>query len=319
MTSHDEAELTLTVSTRFNVAAGAAVLELVSPDGADLPAWQPGAHIDLLLPEGLTRQYSLCGDPADRSSWKIAVLLEADGRGGSRAIHERITEGATVSVRGPRNHFELEAAQRYIFIAGGIGITPLIPMIAQAQESGAEWTLHYLGRSRSTMAFLDDLVSLYGDKIRSYPRDEVARPDLGDLLGEATADGLIYCCGPAGLLDAVTDATSQWPNSALRTERFTAKEVGVPVLSTSFDVYLSRSNKTITVAPEQSILEALGDAGMRILSSCGEGTCGTCETAVLEGTVDHRDSLLTPEEQAANDTMMICVSRASCPRLVLDI
>ena len=319
MTSRDEAELSLVVSAQHFAADGVSVLELRQSDGTDLPAWQPGAHIDLALPGEMTRQYSLCGDPANPSSWRIAVLLEDEGRGGSRYVHEEITTGSLVTTRGPRNHFSLAPSHRYVFIAGGIGITPLLPMIAQAEALGAEWALHYVGRSRASMAFLSQLTDLYGERVRAYPRNEVERPDLSALLAEVTPNTLVYCCGPAALIDGVTAAASHWPSESVHTERFEAQDLGDAVSNTSFEVHLSLSGKTIQVSPTESILDAARDAGLRVLSSCGEGTCGTCETVIVEGTADHRDSILTAAEQAANDTMMICVSRASCPRLVLEL
>ncbi len=316
-TTAAEQDLRLRVSRRTEGAEGVVVLELADPGGGDLPAWTPGAHVDIRLTGELTRQYSLCGDPADRSVWRIGVLREAAGRGGSAFVHDELAEGDDVDVRGPRNHFDLAPSPRYLFIAGGIGITPILPMTAAARAAGAAWELHYGGRSRRSMAFLAELEGLLEGTV--HPQDEVGLLDLDALLGTPRADTLVYCCGPEPLLAAVEERCAAWPAGALHVERFAPKDVGDPVRSGSFEVELSISGRTLTVGPDQSVLAALEEAGVAVLSSCQEGTCGTCETAVLEGEVDHRDSLLTPDEQAANDTMFVCVSRAACPKLVLEL
>ena len=303
----------LRVAGRTEGAEGVVVLELADPTGADLPAWTPGAHVDLLLTDDLTRQYSLCGDPADRSVYRIGVLREPAGRGGSAYVHDRLREGDDVDVQGPRNHFELAPSPRYLFIAGGIGITPILPMAAAARAAGADHELHYGGRSRRSMAFLAELEGTL------HPQDEVGLLDLDALLGTPRPDTLVYCCGPEPLLAAVEEHCAAWPAGTLHVERFAPKEVGDVVRTEGFEVELSLTGTTITVTPEQSVLAALEAAGVDVLSSCQEGTCGTCETAVLAGEVDHRDSLLTPDEQAANDTMFVCVSRAAGPRLVLEL
>lgn len=317
--THNELDLELVVSSKYDGADGVVVLQLQTPDGTNLPEWAPGAHIDLVLTSEITRQYSLCGDPTDRSTWQIGVLREPAGRGGSQYVHDKLTAGDTVHVRGPRNHFALEQSPNYLFVAGGIGITPIMAMAAEADRAGAQWTLVYGGRSRNTMAFVDELSSRYPDNVVVFPQDEKGLIDLDALLGAPTPDTLIYTCGPGVLLDAVTDKSRGWPDGSLHLERFSAKPLDEPVLNSSFEVELSLTGKTITVQPSESILDAVTACGIQVLSSCKEGTCGTCETPVLDGTVDHRDSLLTKDEQDANDTMMICVSRSSCPRLVLEL
>jgi len=319
--THDEVDLRLVVARRTVGAEGVAVLELRDPSGADLPAWSPGAHVDLRLPGGMVRQYSLCGDPHDRSVWQIGILREPEGRGGSAHVHDAVLEGVEIDVRGPRNNFELVPSPRYVFIAGGIGITPILPMAAAAQEAGAEWEFHYGGRTRTSMAFLDALEATtgYGPRVTLHPQDEVGLIDLHRILGTPAPDTKVYCCGPEPLLRAVEATCVGWPPGALHVERFAPKEQGEPVLSGSFEVELTLSGITVIVPPEKSILEVVEEAGVPVLSSCQEGTCGTCETQVLEGEVDHRDSLLTPEEQAVNDTMFICVSRAACPKLALEL
>jgi ferredoxin-NADP reductase len=314
-----EADRVLVVHARRQPADGIVALELRDPAGADLPAWSPGAHIDLVMAGGLIRQYSLCGDPADRRTWRIAVLREPAGRGGSAVVHDELHPGARVTVRGPRNHFPFEPAARCLFLAGGIGITPIIPMLTAAERAGTQWKLVYGGRTSASMAFADDLRDTYGDRIELRPQDEHGLLDLAAVLGEPREDTLVYCCGPAPLLDAVERQCTTWPSGALRVERFSPKETGDPVRAESFEVELASSGLTLVVAPDRSVLDTVLEAGVQVLSSCQEGTCGTCETAVLDGTVDHRDSLLTEEEKAAGDTMLICVSRAACPKLVLDL
>jgi ferredoxin-NADP reductase len=317
--THDEVGLRLRVTRRTLDAEGVAVLELRDPAGAELPTWSPGAHLDLELPGGILRQYSLCGDPADRVRWQIAVLREPAGRGGSAYVHDVLSEGADVDARGPRNHFELRPAPRYVFIAGGIGVTPIMPMVRAAEQAGAEWEFHYGGRSRTSMAFLQTLQVAHGARLAVHPQDEVGLIDLDRILGTPRPDTLVYCCGPEPLLRAVEQCCESWPAGAVQVERFSPKEVGAPVRSDSFDIELTLSGMTLSVPPDKSILAVAEEAGVPVDYSCEEGTCGTCETPVLEGEVDHRDSLLSPEEQVANDTMFICVSRAACSKLVLEL
>lgn len=299
-------------------AAGVRELILRAHAGTELPPWTPGAHIDV-EGGGHTRQYSLCGDPSDRSSWRIAILRERDGRGGSAYIHDHVTEGTTLRVRGPRNHFALDPSPNYVFIAGGIGITPILPMIAAAHASAADWTLAYGGRTRSSIAYCDKLGTEYGDRVQVLPQDETGLLDLDALVGEPRADTLVYCCGPEPLLRAVEEHCADWPERAVHVERFAPKQHVDPVLTGPFEIELSESGLTLSVPPDKSILAVLLEAGINVLSSCTEGTCGTCETTVLDGKVDHRDSLLTPAEQAANDVMFVCVSRGACPKLVLQL
>ncbi|MGP3911486.1 PDR/VanB family oxidoreductase [Nonomuraea sp. 10N515B] len=307
------AERKLVVHSREQVADGVVAIELRDPAGGELPAWAPGAHIDLVLGDDLVRQYSLCGDPADRTTWRIAVLREPAGRGGSAYVHDELHPCATILTHGPRNNFPLHPASRYLFVAGGIGITPILPMIAAC---GAEWRLAYGGRTAASMAFASELRAAHGDRVLLWPQDEHGLLDLDALLAEEPQDTLVYCCGPAPLLQAVEERCANRP---LHVERFTPKDAGDPIMTGSFEVELATSGLTLTVPPDRSILEVVEEAGVQVLTSCREGTCGTCETPVLEGVVDHRDSLLTPEEEAANDVMFICVSRAACPKLVLEL
>ena len=295
-------------------------LRLADPSGAPLPAWLPGAHVDLQLGD-LVRQYSLCGDPADASGWSVAVLREPAGRGGSSYVHDKLTAGDLVTVRGPRNHFPLLPAPSYLFVAGGIGITPLLPMVAAADAAGADWRLAYGGRTRASMAFADDLLAAYGERVTLYPQDEVGLLPLAELLPAPQDGTLVYCCGPTPLLTAVEEHGANWPEGLLHREHFAPKEQLHAADDGSFEVELADSGLTLAVAPDRSILETVREAGIDLLSSCEEGTCGTCETGVLTGTVDHRDSILTAAERAANDVMYVCVSRAArgCPKLVLEL
>jgi ferredoxin-NADP reductase len=317
--THDEVELHLVVHDARPAAHDVLVLTLADPGGGELPTWTPGSHVDVVLADGLVRQYSLCGDPDDRSTWTIAVLLEEDSRGGSRYVHEQLAPGAVLQVRGPRNHFALAPAPRYLFIAGGIGITPIVPMLQAAEAAGADWRLVYGGRRRASMAFAEALVTRYGSRVQLSPEDETGPLPLSALLGTPEPDTLVYCCGPEPLLLAAEEACARWPAGALHVERFSPKEVGDRASSAEFEVELATSGIVLTVPPDRSILDAVEGAGVHVLSSCQEGTCGTCETAVLAGEPEHRDSLLTPEEQAAGDTMFICVSRSRSERLVLDL
>ncbi|MEU0455589.1 PDR/VanB family oxidoreductase [Streptomyces sp. NPDC006129] len=307
-------EAELVVGGREPAADGVLALTLRHPLGEPLPAWEPGAHVDVLLGPRLERQYSLCGDPADRTAWRIAVLREPDGRGGSAHVHERVAEGDKIRVRGPRNNFRLEPAPRYRFVAGGIGITPILPMLAAAEAAGAEWTLLYGGRTRDSMAFGEELAR-YGDRVTIAPEDETGLLDLPSVLDDVPEDTLVYCCGPGPLLDAVE---ARCPSGVLRVERFRPKEQETGD-ATEFEVELARTGRTLTVSPDVSVLDAVRAAGVEVLYSCTEGTCGTCETDVLDGEPDHRDSVLTDEERAAGETMLICVSRCRGKRLVLDL
>jgi cytochrome P450/ferredoxin-NADP reductase len=306
------------VQAKELVAEGVVALTLHDVAGQPLPSWEPGAHIDLILGEAATRQYSLCGDPADEHSWRLGILRDANGSGGSLHVHDTLQAGDTVRVRGPRNNFPLAESPRYLFIAGGIGITPMLPMIRAAEAAGAEWKLVYGGRQRASMAFLDELAA-YGDKVTVHPQDERGMLDLVTLLGTPKADTKVYCCGPEPLLNAVEERCATWPKGSLHVERFVAKPLTEPVLHEAFEVYLASSDLTLTVPEDKSILTMVEEAGVPVLSSCAEGTCGTCETPVLEGIPDHRDSILDEDERAAADCMMICVSRACTPRLVLDL
>lgn len=324
-----EDERTLVVAERVELVPGVVALTLHDPDGRALPSWQAGAHLDLVIPEPapgdteepLVRQFSLCGDPADTTSYRVAVLREDAGEGGSVAVHEQLHPGVACAIRGPRNHFAFEIAPSYRFIAGGIGITAIAPMVRAAADAGADWTLDYGGRSLDGMAFAAELRDAYPDQVRLHESQGAGRMDVAAVLADPDTVTDVYCCGPESLMQAAEEAARDlgWLPGALHLERFVARELGDVLWPEPFEVDLLLSGQTITVNSDESILDRVRDAGGIVLSSCREGTCGTCETAVLEGLVDHRDSVLTADQQAAGDRMMICVSRAACARIVLEI
>lgn len=318
MTAVDDIELLVRSMTWE--ASDIVSLRLERLGGGMLPSWEPGAHIEVVVDGVGPRQYSLTGDPDD-PFWTVAILKVQDGRGGSAAIHQGLRPGAVVVARGPRNHFALTMAPSYLFIAGGIGITPILPMARAAQTAGHDWTLHYGGRTRASMAFVDGLPQA-PDRTFVTTDDESGPIDIARVIAQASPDTVIYCCGPEGLLDAATRVAAEHGRQ-LVIERFRPVQ---PVQSAddgagqgTFEVELRRSGLTLDVPPDRSIVDVVEAAGLAPMVSCLEGVCGTCETPVLEGSVDHRDSILTPDEREANDTMMICVSRAACPRLVLDL
>ena len=301
-------------------ADGVLSVELVDPSGRELPPWEPGAHLDVHLTEGLSRQYSLSGDPHDRFRYRLGVLREAAGRGGSAYVHEVLRPGDVVEFVGPRNHFRLEPAGSYVFVAGGIGVTPILPMVARAEAEGASWTLLYGGRTASSMAFTGELAE-YGERVTVHPQDTHGLLDLDTLLGTPRPDTLVYVCGPEALLKAVEERMVAWPEGSLHLERFAVPEAPARDVADehAVEVVLAESGRTVMVGPETSILQALLDDGVDVLHDCTEGICGSCETKVIEGEVDHRDYVLTDREKAAGDCMMVCVSRACGKRLVLGL
>jgi ferredoxin-NADP reductase len=317
----------LTVAELREEAAGVVSVLLENPDGGALPGWEPGAHIDVLLPDGLLRQYSLCSDPADSARWRVAVLREPDGRGGSRYIHEQLRPGDVVEIRGPKHNFRgTAAAGERVFIAGGIGITPLLPMVSAASAAGEPWRLLYLGRSRRSMAFLDELAALDpdGTRTRIHAKDDAGPLDLAGYLAEA-GGAVVYACGPGRLLSELREAHSAGAVAGLVFEDFGAGLAETPDGGAAGEadnapfVVETADGTEVAVSANESILDALHRAGVPALNSCRKGTCGTCETPVLDGVPEHRDDILSEEEREANDTMMICVSRCRGERLVLDI
>ncbi len=316
------ATLQTVVDSVERVADDIVSLVLRRVDGKEFPVWEAGAHIDVHLGDELIRQYSLCSTPHDLSTIRIGVLRTPDSRGGSNYVHDRLLPGTELTISAPRNNFPLVPSRKYMFIAGGIGITPMIPMIEAAEAQGKEWVLHYGGRSRSTMAFAEDLVAKYGsDKVQLYPEDEDNRLNLHTVLGMPRAHMLVYACGPGGMLNVIEDLCMGWPPGALHIERFVAAELGAGTNTDPFEVELAQTGGTVTVQPNQTIADAVEEAGARVLTSCRAGLCGTCETRIIAGEPEHRDAVLTQEDKDAGDVMLVCVSRAAagCSRLVLDL
>lgn len=311
------------VHSAETAADGIVRLRLVSPDGKPLPRWSPGSHIDVECGDtGLSRQYSLCGDPAETGVFEIAVLREENGRGGSAWMHANATPGARLRIRGPRNHFRLdETAAKLILIAGGIGITPISAMARRARELGLDYELHYSGRSRACMALADELASLHGDSLHLHVKDEGTRADYAALLAEPRAGTQVYACGPQGLLDALAGCCAAWPEDTLRVEHFHST-LGTldPSKEQAFEVVLKDSGIVLNVPADQTLLTALRGANIDVQSDCEEGLCGSCEVRVLEGDIDHRDVVLTRAEREANNKMMACCSR-SCggKKVVLEL
>lgn len=305
-------------------AAGVVSLTLADPDGGELPPWSPGAHIDLRLPSGTVRQYSLCGPPDDPYTYTVAVLREERGRGGSVEVHDSALVGRTLQVRGPRNHFALVDAPHYLFLAGGIGVTPILAMVRAVVAAGASWELHYGGRSRATMAFTAELTDLGAGRTHLAPQDEDGLLAVDDLVAAAPDRTAVYCCGPEGMVAAVTRACAGRPQ-ALHVERFGAPPGAPPVTAgpaegaAGFTVELRRSGLTLEVPPDRTLLDVVRDVAPDVGFSCEEGYCGSCETRVLAGVPEHHDTVLSDEERKRGDTMMICVGRSASELLALDL
>jgi ferredoxin-NADP reductase len=275
-----------------------------------LAPWEPGAHVDLALPNWLIRQYSLCGNPAERESYRVAVRHDRLSRGGSEYVHLFLRTGRTLDVSVPRNTFPLVPAPEYLFLAGGIGITPIVPMLAAAVEAGAAATLVYVGKSFATMPFADELRSSYGDRAHIVAAEDQGRPAFPALAAALDPRALVYCCGPASMLAA---AEAVFAAERLHIERFrpAAKEFSPPK---PFEVTCVRSGQTIQVDADESMLDALNHAGHRVPSGCREGVCGSCELTVVDGEPEHRDDIGAPAGR-----MYACVSRALSSRLVVDL
>jgi ferredoxin-NADP reductase len=306
-----------TVAHDENVVA----LRFAAADGGPLPGWHPGAHIDVQLPSGRLRQYSMCGDPQRSDEYRIAVRRIPDGGGGSIEVHEVLHPGATATTLGPRNAFPLTVpgygspTTRFRFIAGGIGITPILPMLALAQRLGVDWSMVYAGRTLDSLPFLDELAR-YGDRVRIRTDDADGLPTAPELLGDCPDGTAVYACGPAPMLTAIRSELAGRDKVELHFERFAAPPV---VDGEEFDVTVASTGQQIRVGADETLLAALHRDGVDAPYSCRQGFCGTCRTRVLEGDVDHRDSLLT-EPEHANRMMLICISRATQgSRLTLDL
>lgn len=306
---HGEAVVDCEVTGLVRVAEDVLAIELQSHDGSELPTWAPGAHVDLVLPNGLVRQYSLCGPTGDPYRYRVAVLREQDGGGGSEFVHQTLSFGQRIEIRGPRNNFKFEDAPSYHFVAGGIGVTAILPMVREAERRGADWTLVYLGRGPERLAFLNELSALSSERVRTFYTGIDGRPSIDEILDEAAPGALLYACGPSRLLDAL--AVSAWPEDRYRFERFEPDADALAAPTKAFRARLAQSGTSIDVPADKSLLDAMEDAGISWPYSCHEGTCGTCEVRILAGAADHRDAILTPVERRSNESMMVCVSRAA--------
>lgn len=301
-------------------ADGVISVELRRQDDAALPEFTAGAHIDLHLPSGLVRSYSLSGDQSDRQRYVIGVGLDAASRGGSSYIHNQLRVGQILQIAGPRNHFPLvEDAERVVLIAGGIGITPMFCMMRRLNALGRKFDLYYATRNRQRMAFLAPLQALGPVNIHCDDEQGGHPLDLAAIVQKYPSGTHFYCCGPTPMLMAFEQATAHLPAESVHVEYFSPKPQDPNAASSSFTVVLARTGREYVVPADKSILDVLSHQGVKIDSSCQDGICGTCETRVLEGQPDHRDSVLTKAEREANKSMMICVSRCKGERLVLDL
>jgi tetrachlorobenzoquinone reductase len=316
MSTHGALQLRLT-AIRF-VARNTLVFELALPDGGPLPPAPPGAHIGLSLPNGLTRQYSLVRAGAALRRYEIGVKLDARSAGGSRYMHESLRVGTLLPVETPRNNFPLdESAACSVFFAGGIGITPIAGMLERLAEIGRPGTLFYACRNRDELAFLPELARSCEPELHVDDENGGRVFDITSRIAHAPRDAHLYCCGPAPMLAAFEAATASWPRGQVHVEYFTPRETAA--LTGRFVVVLKQSGREFPIPPGRSILHVLRDGGLTLASSCEEGVCAACETRVLEGVPDHRDSILSEPERQSNRTMMICCSGSKTPRLVLDL
>ena len=312
------------VAARQEEALDICSLDLVAVDGCALPGFSAGAHIDVHLPGGLVRQYSLCNAPGETHRYRIAVLRDAASRGGSATVHDQLQVGTVLDIGTPRNLFELHpSAPHHLLLAGGIGITPLLAMAEQLAVQGGGFTLHHATRSRERTAFVAQLATApYADRVHHHFDDGPAmqKLDLAATLRSAPAGSHLYVCGPTGFMEAVlAEGRAQgWDEARLHREYFAAAPTGTAG-DGGFELELASSGRVIPVAADQTALAALLAAGLDIPMSCEQGVCGTCLTGVKSGVPDHRDQYLTPEERAANNQFLPCCSRASSPRLVLDL
>jgi vanillate O-demethylase ferredoxin subunit len=302
-------------------------LSLQAPDGGALPSFSAGAHIDLQLPGGLSRSYSLCNPPVPGGPaptvYELGVLHDPASRGGSQAVHTLLHEGDTLQISTPRNLFELAPqAPHHLLLSGGIGITPLLAMARSLHAQGRTFSLHHATRSRALTPFVAALqTSRWAQQVRWHHDDEPATAlDIGACLRAAPAGSHLYVCGPRGFMDAVLGAAREagWDATRLHQEYFGAAPLPAAG-GASFEVELARSGKVIVVSAEHSMAQALDAAGVYLPTSCEQGVCGTCLTRVIAGTPEHHDQYLTPQEQAANDQCLPCCARSLSPRLVLDL
>lgn len=317
------ASLQVRVARKTREAEGIASFELVREGGGTLPAFSAGSHVDVQIPGGFTRQYSLCNDATEQNRYRIAVLRDPASRGGSVGMHDAVNEGDTLTISAPRNHFPLHEAPRTLLLAGGIGVTPLLCMAQRLSATGAEFELHYCTRSRERTAFHAEIgASAFAQRAHFHfdDGDAAQKLDLPALIGQPQVGTQIYVCGPTGFIDHVvsTAKAAGWPEGQVHLEYFGAAPQDHSADS-AFEVKIASSGKTYTVPEGRTVVEALREHGVEILISCEQGVCGTCITRVLGGVPDHRDLYFTDDEKEANDQFTPCCSRSKTPLLVLDL
>jgi len=315
--NHHDHDIELRVLRRREVAKDLIELEFESSSSEPLGTWTAGSHISLRLGNGLSRQYSLMRGIESKSNWRIGVLVETGGRGGSLFIKENLFEGSIVKSSAPQNHFELENSKTYSFIAGGVGITPILEMIAVAEANGAAWVLHYLGRSKESMAYYDELCAEFPTNVKTFVADENRRFDVENFVEALEPESLTYVCGPEKLLVALEKSFGD--NDSLRWERFHPKEESSTKVNFSFEVHCAISNIDLVVDADESIFMAADAAGIELEGDCLEGTCGSCETRVISGEIDHRDSVRSWQANEEHCSMMICVSRSLNGPITLEL
>lgn len=303
-------------------AADILSFEFRDPSGGELPAFQAGAHVDVHLPGGLVRSYSLCNSSAETDRYVVAVARDARSRGGSSAMHDKLRVGQLLQIGKPRNNFPLdETARKSVLIAGGIGITPMWCMVQRLQALGQDWELFYAARARPNAAFLRELHALeaaHPGRVHLHFDQEQGLFDLTPVIrGQVGADAHLYCCGPLPMLQSFERATEAFPREQVHVEYFQAKDQ--PVTAGGVEIELCRSKKIFFVGEGKTVLDAVLEAGVDVPYSCMEGICGSCEVAVLEGEPDHHDSVLSDQQKQSNKTMMLCCSGARSARLVLDL
>lgn len=318
-TDGDADFLRLTVARKIRVANGITLFELRAADGAALPAFSAGSHLTVQVPNGTRRNYSLCSDPADTSHYAIAVKRDERGRGGSVSMNDEVHEGDTLMVSSPRNNFELaERASSFLFVAGGIGITPILSMMRHLKRAGDRpFKLYYCTRDADSTAFIPELTAEFGDAVTlHHDEGDIDRAlDLWPVL-EKPSGAHVYCCGPKGLMESVEDMSGHWPSGTVHFESFGVDAAGFAE-NQPFKVTLAKTQRTLDVPADKTILEILRASGVRVPSSCESGTCGSCKTRLLAGEAEHRDMVLSDDEKS--DHVMVCVSRAKSAELVLDL
>lgn len=316
--------LSVRVARKQQEAVDICTFELVAVDHGSLPAFSAGSHVDVHLPGGLTRQYSLCNDPKESHRYLIGVLRDPASRGGSQAMHDQVAEGQVLQISAPNNHFPLaHEASRHLLLAGGIGVTPILCMAERLANTGADFEMHYCTRSPERTAFHQRIAGAdFASKVHFHFDDGAAEQklDIAALLATPASGVHLYVCGPKGFMDAVLNTAREqgWPEAQLHYEFFAGTVIHSDS-DASFEVQLASSGKIVVVPSDKTVVQALTEAGVDVQVSCEQGVCGTCLTRVIAGIPDHKDMYLTPEEQAANDQFTPCCSRSRTPRLVLDL